>query len=135
MADGKRTIRNLRCALNDAELLERGQSLGSALAEVERLEAELDSAKQSYNGKIQSEDGRAKLLQRAVIEKAEWRDVGCTWVYYYTDGKKRLYREDTGEMVEEAPISDVEIQSLLDLGEDLGEQRGRLVPFGQDGES
>jgi hypothetical protein len=108
-------LRNLRCELTNEEVRLKGEQLAAALINAEKIQETAESAKQHYKAQIQAEQGTAKILQRQVAERAEYKEVRCHWEYHYSAGSKSLVRDDTGEIVETVAIGDNETQTEIDL--------------------
>jgi len=102
--------------LTEPELIATGKELGDAWAELGQIEAEKKRVMKEYADKITAQEfvcNRLALIQQT---GQEYRPVKCHWVYHEpTIGEKILYREDTGEAVESAAMS----QRDFDRAEEL----------------
>jgi hypothetical protein len=93
--------RQLPVKLTDGELLSRGESL--AIAELTASRLGEVRARITADIKVQSEQ-RARYA--AVIEAgSEARPVRCVWRADFELGTLELVRSDTGEVVEQAPLT------------------------------
>lgn len=94
--------RSLRWNFTDSELNKMGQDLASSLDEKKQLEAQLKSAKKSYESKIGMEEEAISSLTSKINLKHENRDVKCDVILHHpVDGKKTITRLDTNESWEE----------------------------------
>lgn len=108
-------VRKLDVHLTEQQRIEAGKELALTLEKVEEQEAKLDQIKKDYQGKIKLLNLDVFRLRGIVNHGIERRDVNCEWVHYKGLELKHLVRIDTGEVVEEMPVSDAELQASLEV--------------------
>lgn len=103
-------IRQLMVKLTDDEIVKYSKELAKHSQDVVMLEdAKADAAKK-YAAQIQTEKCIIKELSRKVEKGEEEREIECQWEYDFKEGFKRLFRNDTGEIVLKERIKDEERQ-------------------------
>lgn len=106
---------NLKTRLTESELKEYAKSLSEKYLEHGQLEADKKGVVAEYKAKTDILEGQLSLLSQKVSTQHEWRDVECHWDYNWKTGRKRLIREDTGEIVREDKITQQDRQKLFPL--------------------
>ena len=104
--------RQLRVPLTEKELLEAGQKLADALQTLVTLDNELQSFKEQIKGKVAEAEGKSSRFGSLVRQKYEYRPVTCEIARDYTAKMLTVVRTDTGEIVEERPMTRDELQTL-----------------------
>jgi hypothetical protein len=107
----------LPCELNDADVTERALQMSATMAEIDEVDSNKRDKVKSYNERLQFLHGRLRSLGDAVRTRSEKRIVKCVVEFHVpTPTIKRTTRTDTGEVLKEEPMSDVECQKdLFDL--------------------
>lgn len=115
MAKVIKEVRQLNVKLTEEELVRYSKELAKQSQDIVALEdAKADSAKK-YAAQIQTAKCIIKELSRKVESGEEPRDIECQWEYDFKENIKRLFRNDTGEIVLKERIKDEERQmSFLD---------------------
>ncbi len=106
---------NLKSKLSDPELKEYAKELSDKFIEHVQLEADKKGVVAEYKAKLEVIEGQLNLLSQKVSTQHEWRDVDCHWDYNWKTDKKRLVREDTGEIAKEEKITQSDRQKLFPL--------------------
>ncbi len=106
---------NLKTKLTRPELEEYAKTLSEKYLEHGQLEADKKGVVAEYKAKTDTLEGQLSLLSQKVSTQHEWRDVECHWDYNWKTDKKRLVREDTGEIVREDKITQQDRQHLFPL--------------------
>lgn len=104
--DGRRVTKTLPCGMSDFERGEKARAMTELALEIERIEA----LQKRIKGLRESITEYAHQVDSGTIMRA----VACA-VYYDTPhaGMKRVVRMDTGEVVEESPMSQADMQPSL----------------------
>lgn len=108
-----KVVKELRCALTDEELLERGQALARALEQMQKREADGKAYAANVKSDIEQYKKEGQRLYHHISEKSEWRQVECEEVHDFDEGKVSLVRLDTGEVVSERRMWDEERQDEI----------------------
>lgn len=131
MPDGLVKI-SLRCTFTHDELLEQAKLLAEANRQKQRLEDDKKNIVAEYTSRIASKTLDVAVFSEKVTNGYEHRDVECRVVYDVPKaGMKTIYRNDTGEKVDERQMNDEERQLKLSL---LNEAQGdgansKTIPF------
>lgn len=102
-------VRELPCALNEAELLERGDAMAACESAVDELKAE----RRRLNASIREQSDRRGDLAKIIETKSETRDVSCEWKPDYKLKRYDLVRLDTSEEIEQRPMPESDMQMRL----------------------
>lgn len=103
-------MRELPCALTEAELLARGD----AMADCELVIDKLKEKRTKLTKKI-GEKRKERFELGTVIDRGEeTRDVRCVWIDDFTHNLKRLIRQDTGDEVEQVTMTAEDRQLAMD---------------------
>lgn len=106
--------RKLMCALTDAELVSRGRMMAELFATIDSVEAARSEAMKNFKARLTGLNEEQRKLGRALEEKQEERLLTCMVTFHSPEvGIKRIVRSDTGEVVEEVPMTDAEKQIPL----------------------
>jgi hypothetical protein len=109
-----RTI-SLKTWLTPDELEAAKEEHLGALAEVRRLQAELDAFKKQRNGEISTAQTRADNSEDLMRNKYEFREQACEEVYDYVARTATTTRLDTGEVVNQRNLSENECQMEIGM--------------------
>lgn len=107
--------RNLRVVLKNDEVVERAKRSAFLLGEIQQKESERDAAKKQANAQIEELSSEMHRLSLEVRDGAAYRDVQCTRHYVYRGGIVEERRTDTGELLNDRPMTEREKQLELEL--------------------
>lgn len=104
-------VRELQCALTEAELLERGGSMAACESAIEELKAE----RRRLNASIRDESNRRTDLSKIIEAKSETRDVSCEWRPDYDAKRYELFRLDDEDAapIEQREMPEADLQMRL----------------------
>lgn len=108
--------RELPCRLTDDELRMRGD----AMAEAELVVDTLKDERRALNKKIFANTDERNRLAHIIDSETEPRMVVCKWVASFEENVYRLVRQDTGDIVEQRPMSVADRQGALPYPPDDG---------------
>lgn len=103
----------LRCKLSDEELIQRGEELAEAQAEVNALTEALASVRAEYKAKIEHQEAKINVLSGTIRAKSEIRTTECERVFDYQEGTVSERRLDTGETLRWRELEGEERQQKL----------------------
>jgi len=104
-------------ALTDEERRVAANSLAKTLSELEGIEKERKVVNSSFKTKCDGLKRKIAYLGSSVLIGEEQRSIECNRITNYTKGQMVLVRTDTGQVVEERPLSDDEKQMEFDDNE------------------
>lgn len=110
----ERFTRNLRVMLKEGEVVERAKRNAYLLGEIQQKEDERDAAKKQANAQIEELEAEMHRLSLEVRDGATYRDIPCERRYVYRTGNVIEVRTDSGDVLNERPMTDRERQ--LELG-------------------
>lgn len=113
--------RELKCVLNDEEILKYSRELAKKNQDKDDAEQAKKCVIADYKDKIESFTASIGQLARKISNGYEHRPVKCSWEYDWEKGKKTLFRDDTFERVDTADITPYERQQHLELEETANE--------------
>jgi len=116
--------RELAIMLTPDEIRERGEDLAKRSIEKGGLEDNIASLKADYKQRIEALDLAAGKLVREISERRQWRQVACTRMMDYANGRVVVVRDDTGEEIENRPMDSMERQRELDFPDKPAAPRG-----------
>jgi len=123
-------LRRLPVKLTNEELLDRSKSLTTELDKKDALTAKKKSEAEKIAGDIALVEEGIQALRKALRDGEEERDVECHVHRDFDNHTVVTIRNDTGEIIEERPMTQAELQtSLLDRG---AEQHGKLLAINGD---
>ncbi len=96
--------------LTEAEVLQYGRDVARAVSDKVRIEAEFDSVKADYKGKIAEQEAIVSKLSPRIHSGKETRDVECREVKNWTRMTVTITRTDTCEEIESRPMREDEKQ-------------------------
>lgn len=105
----QRTTMNLPCKLTKKERLEFADALGEAAESVKEAEANKKTAKKQLDAAKDKQD----RLSVIVSSGTEYRDVELEERYDLDKGVFTSTRIDTGEVIHERPLTELEKQTTL----------------------
>lgn len=95
---------------------EQASELARLMTELESVQSQRKSLKLENKVELDKLALDSELLRMRISLRYEMREVSCTWYVNWSDGRKKLVRMDTGEVVQEKPLSPEERQlELLDF--------------------
>lgn len=123
----------LRHTFNDKETLELARKLAEGNRDLAQAEDEKKSVTSQLKAKADAIQARVTEVSGKINCGFEYRPTKVTVKYHLpAPGLKRLIREDTGEIVEELPMTSAECQGDLAL-EPAKPESGGTVPVPADG--
>jgi hypothetical protein len=106
--------RNLRVEFSDEELANKRDELATVIIGAHTVEEEKAIANKGYKEALEALYSRRDVLAHQIKAKGEHRPVQCAVdLNTPSTGIKRVTRMDTGELVEEVPMTDDERQGNL----------------------
>jgi chromosome segregation ATPase len=102
-------VRELECALTQAELLERGDAMAACESSIEDLKSE----RRRLNASIREQSDKRGDLGKIIETKQETRDVQCKWIPDYEAKSYSLIRQDTGAEIERRDMPEADLQMRL----------------------
>lgn len=106
--------RDLKCELSDAEKADLSDEMAGAEIKIEALK---EQAK-LLNTQKRKLEGHRNELAHQVEGGAQERSVECHWVEDLPKNVKRLFRQDTMEIVDEVALTAADLQEELPGTED-----------------
>lgn len=127
---------SLRHTFTEKETLALARTLAEKNNELNQAEEEKKSVTSQLKAKIDGISARVTEVSTKITTGYEYRMTKCT-VKYHTPrpGMKRLIREDTNDVIEDAEMTDAEKQGELPLGVDKGKQEsgGTVIVLADEG--
>ena len=108
-----KTTKKLPVQLTEDELRERGDALAANVEQTAALKEEKKAQDADINGKIKLANEITRKLSHIITMKTEDRDVECDVVKDYKANTVTTFRSDTGEQVDQRPMSAEERQEEL----------------------
>jgi len=102
--------RYLQCILTQEEIREKGKLLAQAEADHEQTEVQFDSVKEEFKGKLASYRTKIKGLTGEINSGREYRNVEVYEDFNYERLKVEVYRQDTGEKIDDRNMTTAEIE-------------------------
>jgi hypothetical protein len=104
----------LRYDFKTNEQADNAQILAKSLAKIGKLNLELVAVKSQFKSQIDAEKAVADQMTLNLNQGYEYRDVVCEVRFNEpVDGKKSIFRTDSGELVEVRKMSDEELEDLF----------------------
>lgn len=104
----------LRYEFSEEELRERSKSLAMNVQRQTQTGEEQKAAQAQFKERLRRFTSEINKLSRDINNGWEMRNIICRVVYHSpTQGVKLIVREDTGELVREAPMTRSEMQEKL----------------------
>lgn len=98
--------RKLPVELTEAEMAKLAIDAGHIQAELTPLRVEQSQVRSAIAEKL----AQIKRLLEAAEQGHEMRDVPCTWKVSFRNKSAKLTRDDTGEQIDERPLTPEELQ-------------------------
>ena len=105
----------LRVPLTEAEILDYAGKAADAQQAITVIAEELQSIKDEFKSRSQSEIAALQKFSSFVREKYEVRDVECERLFDYANAIVRTTRLDTGVTFKERKMTDDELQTEIDF--------------------
>lgn len=120
-ADDIAVERELPCKLTDDELRVRGDAMAEAELAIDQLKAD----RRALNKKISERVEVRNKLAHVIDSESEPRLTVCKWIARFDQNVYVLVRQDTGDIVEQRPMSAADRQGALPYAGDAdgGEER------------
>ena len=103
---------DLKCDLTREELLEAGAKMADAAQRIAELESALASYKAQNKSAMEIEKAQTESLSDKIRRKYEYRAIKCMVIKDYQAGRVTCTRSDTGEEIENRPMTDDELSRL-----------------------
>ncbi len=110
----EKIVEPIRCKLTADEQHLRSMELARTLDDIERVVREKKAAASVFDVQIKAKNGHVSQLREALREGVI-RDIECEIVYNYTESKVTRKRRDTGEILGERNMNDMDRQGHLPL--------------------
>jgi hypothetical protein len=115
-------IRRLRVDFSQEELLELAKQIAEANKRLDSLQDEKKEFSSSIKSRIDATNAEIRVLSDQIHGGYEFRPIDCHWTLNVPDsGKKTLYRDDDGVVVETVAMTEQELQrtsSVIERGTD-----------------
>jgi len=118
MAAEEKIVKILPCSLTEQELRQRSDQLSAVTIAADEAEKSVASLKEKQKADLSSaqtvaagKHAQALQLSRVISTRTEDREVGCTKITSRRARVETVRRDDTGEVVSERPLSDVDIRT------------------------
>jgi len=105
--------KELPCTLTQEELMSYSREMAKQCQDKNKAESSLKEVKAEFNARIAKHDAEINSISQKISNGYEYRDVDCTWEYFWDGGYKVLYRNDTSAEVDRRPIEAHERQAEL----------------------
>jgi len=105
----------LKCLLTVEEHMKYARELAEELGRKQAAEEELAAVKAEYKGKIEASEAKIRGNQRLVKDGYEHRWVDCAVESNMRTCKVMVTRKDTGEIIEDRPMTPDEKQLQIDF--------------------
>ena len=93
-----------------------GKESAEVTREITLLEEEKKSIASNFTSRISEKEARRSRLSNSVSDGFEFREILCDIKYNSPkDGLKQVVRKDNGEVVEELPMNEQELQEELEF--------------------
>jgi hypothetical protein len=110
--------RDLITPLTEAEVQKYAMDLAKNTTTLAEEEDKKKSAMSGFKDRIDRLISESRILARKISEQQELRTVKCEWIPNFPIKKAFLHRMDTGEVIDERPLTEKELQMNL-MPEDL----------------
>jgi hypothetical protein len=111
----ERFTQTLMVALKAHEVAERAERAAHLVSDQDHLKEEYKLIRDAHKTRLSELNTEHRKLSSEVREKVTMREVGCERHFIYATKVVRDIRADTGEVLMERPMSDVESQRELDF--------------------
>lgn len=107
--------RTLQCKLDDTEVLNYGRQIAREQTELETAEQRKKEVMSQLKADIEKHTSAIRSLSSKIATGYEYRAVKCQKVVDGTENRVSIVRDDTGEVIEERPLNDDELQRGLPI--------------------
>jgi hypothetical protein len=107
--------RQLKCALTEDQLKQRGTALEAYVHRLHELETEKKNEAARLKDKIESVELAMARVAVEISERAEYRDVEVTREKDFARNVEEVIRQDTGEIIETRVLQPQERQGELKI--------------------
>jgi len=114
---GKETTRRLECLLTSEDIASFALESAKNISDNSKILVQKKESMNGFKSELDEIARRHRYLSDCVINEVETREVDCKIVYDWKSGKKAIIRIDTGEVVQEMPVTDEERQENIDFGD------------------
>lgn len=105
---------DLFCHFSDEELELKGQELSAAVIKYDEIVDEKTAAMKQFKERIDQAGADVRKLSRKVRDRGEIRPIECGVAFHKpAKGQKTIVRLDSGEIVKECVMTDLELQQQL----------------------
>jgi hypothetical protein len=111
----RQETRSLPCTLTDAEVLERSAELAEVVTDYAEIEGEKSAHAKHFKERLDGLRSRERALAREISSRSVERDVECVIRQDPIRGCVETMRLDTGELIEDRPMTAEERQLAMDL--------------------
>jgi hypothetical protein len=108
----------LPCKLTTEEIADAAEELASAIQELEGVEIEKKAVAKEYNSQVDNIKKRIHRLMTHVKNGVAYRSVKCDLQFHIKKVLAILVREDTGDIIEERPMTEEEKQMQIEFSDD-----------------
>lgn len=106
--------KDLPCELTDAEVQSRGRMLSETIWAIDATNAARSETMKEFKDRLTGLNETQRKLAQAIQSRVEKRIVQCAQKFHVpVEGRKRVTRLDTGEVVLESAMTDAEKQLNL----------------------
>lgn len=105
--------RLLKCSLTSEEFTARSEQLAKQVDLLDELADRKAAATSKFKTELEALNAEQRRLATIVEEHAEPRITECRWVGDYSAKIWRMYRDDTGEIVETETMTAADLQPSL----------------------
>jgi hypothetical protein len=113
----------LKVTFSEEEKTGMGSELARLIREKAEVEEQLKSVATDLRGQIMALGGKINTFAEKIRSGYEMANVSCTVKKDYKKGIVKTFRNDTGELVKERPMSDEEKQMKMELKEKEEEKK------------
>jgi hypothetical protein len=111
---GSRILLEIWREFTKDELQDKGEELALAEMQSDEIERERRESQSDYAKKLKDLRGRISQLSKQIQTKGAQRPTWCVVMFHRpAQGKKEIYRSDTGELVDIQEMTDTERQQKL----------------------
>lgn len=111
----RKMVKQLPVKLTTKEMLQAGRDQADAQEQHQEIERQAKQAASEYKGKLKQTAGTIIRLANLVRAGYEHREVKCEQVFDFDEGRVKIMRLDTAEIVEDRPLRADEGQMALPL--------------------
>lgn len=109
----KTITKRLPCQLSDEERLEFADRLAECNERVEEATANRKSLMQQMAAEVKQAESERDRINNIVASKTEYREIDVVVEFDFDKGRVRQVRKDTGEQIQDRPMTEKERQTNL----------------------